>query len=186
MTYDEILEETEEKMSKSVESFGNELRGIRTGRATPGLVENIRAEYYGTLTPLKTIANISIPEPRQIVIRPFDNSILKAIEKAILKSELGVTPASDGKILRLNVPPLSEERRQQLASQVKDLSEKAKVAIRNIRRDSIRKADQLEKDSAISEDENEELKEEIQKFTKNYEEKIVSKYEEKRKEILEM
>ncbi len=186
MTYDEIVEETEEKMAKSVENFGNELRGIRTGRATSGLVENIRVEYYGTLTPLKQIANISIPEARQIVIRPFDNSSIKNIEKAILKSELGITPTSDGRMLRLNVPPLSEERRQQLASQVKELSEKAKVSIRNIRRDSIRKADQLEKDSTISEDENEELKEEIQKFTKTYEEKVVSKYEEKRKEILEI
>lgn len=186
MTSEEVLQETEQKMGKTVEVFGNDLKGIRTGRATAGLVENIRVEYYGAPTPLKQIANISIPEPRLIVIKPFDNTSLKNIEKAILKSELGITPSSDGRMLRLNVPPLSEERRQQLAGQVKELSEKSKVTIRNVRRDAIKKADQMEKDSALGEDDCEKLKDEIQKLTKTYEEKIVSKYEEKKKEILEI
>ena len=114
MSVQEVLKETEDKMKKALEIFSDELKGIRSGRATPGLVENIRAEYYGSPTPLKQIANISAPEARLLVIRPFDASCIKNIEKAILKSEIGVTPAVDGKILRLSIPSLSEERRNQL------------------------------------------------------------------------
>ena len=186
MSYDEVLLETEEKMEKAIEIFSNELRGIRSGRATPGLVENIRVDYYGTPTPLKHIANISIPEARLLVIKPFDKSSIKNIEKAILKSELGITPSSDGRILRLKVPHLSEERRKQLVSQVKELAEKAKISIRNIRRDNNKKADALEKDSTISEDDSKSLKDEIQKHTKDFEEKVIKKFEEKKEEILKI
>jgi ribosome recycling factor len=186
MSVDEILHETKEKMEKAVSVFSEELKGIRTGRATPGLIESIRVEYYGSPTPLKQIANISVPEPRLLVVKPFDQTSIKNIEKAILKSDLGLTPNSDGRMLRLTVPPLSEERRHQIVNQVKELGEKAKVSVRNIRRDGNRKADQLEKDATISEDDCKSLKDKIQDFTKSYEEKIGAKYEEKRKEILEI
>lgn len=186
MSYEEVLLEAEEKMEKAQSVFSDELRGIRSGRATPGLVDGIRVEYYGSPTPLKQLANISIPEPRLLVIKPFDASCIKNVEKAILKSELGITPSSDGKLLRLSVPPLSEERRKQLANQVRDLSEKAKISIRNIRREANKKADQLEKDSVISEDDSKSLKEEIQKLTKDSEEAVSKKYEEKKKEIMEI
>ena len=186
MSYDEILLEAEEKMDKAVKVFSEELKGIRTGRATPGLVENIRVEYYGAPTPLKQIANISVPEAQLIVIKPFDTSSLKNIEKGILKSELGMTPSGDGRLLRLKVPALSEERRKQLANQVKDLGEKAKVSIRNVRREENRQADQLQKDSVISEDDCKNLKDEIQEHTKSFEQKVTELFEMKKKEIMEI
>ena len=185
-SFEDVALETEEKMEKALEILKNELRGIRSGRATSGLVDNIRVDYYGSPTPLKQIANISVPEPRLLVIKPFDSSSLKSIEKAVLKSEIGITPNSDGKLLRLSVPPLSEERRQQLVNQVKDLGEKAKISIRNIRRESNRSADQLEKDSILSEDECRSLKDDVQKLTKDYEDKVSNTYEDKRKEIMEI
>lgn len=185
MSYEEILLETEEKMEKASNVFSDELKGIRTGRATPGLIENIRADYYGSPTPLKQMASISVPEPRMLVVKPFDVSVMKSIEKAILKSDLGMTPNSDGKILRLQVPALSEERRKQIVNQVKDLAEKAKISIRNVRRDSNRQADQLEKSSEISEDDCKSLKDEIQELTKKFEEKVNDSFDKKQKEILE-
>lgn len=185
MSYEEILLETEEKMEKASNVFSDELKGIRTGRATPGLIENIRADYYGSPTPLKQMASISVPEPRMLVVKPFDVSVIKSIEKAILKSDLGMTPNSDGKILRLQVPALSEERRKQIVNQVKDLAEKAKISIRNVRRDSNRQADQLEKNSEISEDDCKSLKDEIQELTKKFEEKVNDSFDKKQKEILE-
>ena len=185
MSYEEILLETEEKMEKASNVFSDELKGIRTGRATPGLIENIRADYYGSPTPLKQMASISVPEPRMLVVKPFDVSVIKSIEKAILKSDLGMTPNSDGKILRLQVPALSEERRKQIVNQVKDLAEKAKISIRNVRRDSNRQADQLEKSSEISEDDCKSLKDEIQELTKKFEDKVNESFDKKQKEILE-
>lgn len=182
----EMLVEVEEKMEKAVEVYATEVRGIRTGRATPGLVENVRVDYYGSPTPLKQIASISVPEPRLIVIKAFDPASVKSIEKAILKSDLGLTPAVDGRLVRLPIPPLSEERRQQLADQVKELGEKAKVSVRNIRRDGNRQADQLEKDSGLGEDAVEDLKKEIQDLTKKYEDKIDGINKDKKKEILEI
>lgn len=184
MTTQELLKDVEEKMEKAVAVFTNEVKGIRTGRATPGLVENIRVEYYGSPTPLKQIASISVPEPRLLVIKPFDATSLKNIEKAILKSEL--TPNSDGRLIRVQVPPLSQERRQQLANQVKDMGEKAKVAIRNIRRDGNKQAEDMEEASEISEDDSFKVKEKIQDFTKNYEKKVDEIYEEKKKEITQV
>ncbi len=186
MSYEEVLLETEEKMDKAVQVFVDELKGIRTGRATPGLIENVRVEYYGAPTPLKQLSNISVPEPQLIVIKPFDATSIKNIEKAILKSDLGMTPSVDGKLLRLKVPALSEERRKQLANQVKDMGEKAKIAIRNIRREQNKNSDQLEKDSVISEDDCKSLKEEIQDQTKNHESKVNELFEAKKKEIMEI
>ena len=170
--YDDILLETEERMEKAVEHLSTEYRGIRSGRATPGLVENIRVDYYGSMQPLKATSSIAIPEPRLIVIKPFDPSSIKSIEKALQTSDLGIQPSNDGKLLRLEIPPLSEERRRQLAGLVKEKGEDARVAIRNIRRDGNRQTDKAEKDKQLSEDEQRELKDEIQKLTKQYEENV--------------
>src|SRR5215510_1867223 len=131
MGNDEILFEAEEKMEKAVDHLGQVFRGIRTGRASPGLVEGIRVDYYGSPTPLQHMASVSIPEPRLIMIKPFDQSAVQEVVKAIQKSELGITPQSDGKIIRLVVPPLSEERRKQLSAMVRDRAEESRVAIRN-------------------------------------------------------
>lgn len=183
---EDVVLQTREKMEKAIEVFSNEVRGIRTGRATPALVENIRVEYYGAPTPLKQIASITVPEPRLLVIKAFDQGSIKNIEKAILKSDIGLTPNIDGRLMRLQVPTLSEERRQQLVNQVKELGEKAKVAVRNIRRDSNRQSEQLEKDKVVGEDQAFKLKDEIQELTKKYEKKVEEIYETKKKEILEV
>src|SRR5919109_5149590 len=145
MTSDEILFDGEERMEKAVEHFRDELKGLRTGRATPALVDSIKVEYYGSPTPLKQIAQISTPDPQQIVIRPFDQSALKDIEKAIRSSDLGMSPNNDGKMIRLIVPPMSGEQRQKMVTRIKKSSEEAKVAIRNIRRDANKQLDQAEK-----------------------------------------
>jgi ribosome recycling factor len=184
--YDDILLETEERMEKAVEHLSTEYRGIRSGRATPGLVENIRVDYYGSMQPLKATSSIAIPEPRLIVIKPFDPSSIKSIEKALQTSDLGIQPSNDGKLLRLEIPPLSEERRRQLAGLVKEKGEDARVAIRNIRRDGNRQADKAEKDKQLSEDEQRELKDEIQKLTKQYEEKVDDILKRKTDEILDV
>ncbi|MBI3466947.1 MAG: ribosome recycling factor [Planctomycetes bacterium] len=185
MTADEMLLDAEERMEGAVTVFRDELRGIRTGRATPGLVDSIRVEYYGSLTPLKQIASIATPEAQLIVIRPFDPSTLKDIEKAILASELGMTPNNDGRVIRLNVPPLSTERRRQLTGRIKELAENARVAIRNVRRDANKHADQALKDKVLTEDDRDQTKEEIQSLTKQYEGQVNELAEKKEAEILE-
>ncbi len=172
MDYDTILLETEERMEKALDVLGDKYRGMRTGRANPGLIENIQVDYYGSSTPLKQLSNISAPEPDQLVIKPFDASALGEIEKAIQRSDVGIHPSNDGKIIRLKVPPLSEERRKQLVSRAKEVAEETRVAIRNIRRDANKQADQLQKDKEISEDEQKSLKEEIQELTKKHEKKV--------------
>src|SRR6516225_5580411 len=134
MTSDEILLDAEERMEKAVNVFRDELRGLRTGRATPALVDTLRVEYYGSPTPLKQMAQISTPDPQQTVIRPFDQSALKEIEKAVRSSDLGMSPNNDGKLIRLQVPPMSGEQRQKLAMRIKKSAEDAKIACRNIRR----------------------------------------------------
>jgi ribosome recycling factor len=184
--YDDILLETEERMEKAVDHLLAQFRGIRSGRATPGLVENIRVEYYGSMQPLKAVASIAIPEPRLMVIKPFDGSATKAIERAIVASDIGITPQSDGKLIRLPIPPLSEERRRQLGGLVKEKGEETKVAIRNVRRDSNKLADQGEKDGDLTEDDHAKLKEEIQGLTKQYEEKVEESLKRKTSEIMEI
>lgn len=185
MDRDEILLDAEERMEKAVNYFHDQLIGIRTGRANPGLVESVRVEYYGSPTPLKQMANISAPEAQLIVIRPFDAGSLKDIEKAIQASDLGLTPNSDGKVIRLNVPSLSGDQRKKLVARVKDLAEETRVSIRNIRRDANKNADNAEKAKTMTEDERDSLKEEIQELTRQYEAKANEHAEKKGAEILE-
>lgn len=184
MAMDDILLECEEHMEKTVEHLKNELRGIRTGRATTALVEHIKVDYYGTPTDLKSIAALSVPEPTQIMIKPFSPGDIKAIEKAINDSNIGLTPHSDGRAMRLQLPPLSQERRLQLAGQCKKFAEDAKIAIRNARRDANKAAEAEQKDSKMTEDEIETCKEEIQNLTKTYEGKVEEIIEHKQKEIM--
>lgn len=185
MDQDEILLDAEERMEKAVDHFTSSLTGIRTGRANPGLVDTVKVDYYGSPTPLKQIANISVPEPQQILIRPFDISSLDEIAKAIQNSDLGMAPNNDGRVVRLNVPALSTERRQQLASRVKELAEEARVSIRNIRRDANKHADQSEKDKSMTEDDRDQTKDKVQDLTKKYEGMVNSGAESKEKEVME-
>lgn len=186
MPADDIVLEADDKMDKAVAVLTEEFKGLRTGRATPALVDHFTVEYYGAPTPIKQVASISCPDPRMIVIKPYDASALPGIEKAIQKSNLGINPQSDGKLIRLAIPPLSEERRKQLAKVAKDSCEKAKVAIRNIRRDAMKQADEEEKKGSMTEDEHERFKTEIQKSTDDHEKKIDEALEKKSKEIMEV
>ena len=185
MDRDEILLDAEERMDKACEVYHDQLLGLRTGRATAGLVDSIRADYYGSPTPLKQMANISVPEPQQIVIRPFDVSVIGNIAKAIQASDLGLSPNSDGRLIRLNIPPLSTDRRKQLASRVKELAEEARVSIRNIRRDANKHADQSQKAKTLSEDECSDCKDEIQKLTKASEGKVNGMASAKEKDVMD-
>jgi ribosome recycling factor len=169
MTSDEILLDTEERMEKAIAVLKSSLAGIRTGRANPGLVDSLRVEVYGSPTPIKQVASVGAPEPNQIVIRPYDPGTLKDIEKAIQASDLGFNPQNDGRVIRLNVPALSMEVRRKMVARVRELAEEAKVAVRNIRRDGNKMADQAEKDKDLSEDDRDSVKEEIQELTKKYE-----------------
>ena len=185
MDQDEILLDAEDRMDKAVAVLRDQLKGLRTGRATPGLVDSIRVDYYGSPTPLKQLANISIPEPQQIVIKPFDASALSNIVKAIQTSDVGLSPNSDGRLLRLNVPPLSTERRRQMVGRVKEFAEQARIAIRNIRRDANKHAAQAQKDKTLSEDERDRTKEQNQDLTKSAEDKVNGLAAVKEKEIME-
>jgi ribosome recycling factor len=185
MTSEEILFDAEERMEKAVTVYRDELRGLRTGRATPALVENVRVDCYGSQAPLKTLAQINTPDPQSILIRPFDPSILKDIEKAIRSSDLGMAPNNDGKMVRLQVPAMSGEQRQKLVQRVKKSGEEAKVSCRNIRRDGNKHFDNAEKNKEMTEDERDQGKEEVQTLLKKYEDKITEMAEKKTKEILE-
>jgi ribosome recycling factor len=165
MDMDDILLDAEDRMDKAVSVYADELRGIRAGTANPGLVESVRINYYGSQTPLKQVANIGVPDPQLLVIKPYDPSCIQDIVKAIQKSDIGINPQTDGKIIRLAIPGLSEERRNQLVDRVKNMAEDAKVAIRNIRRDANKKLEELEKDSEIGEDDCRRGKGQIQKMT---------------------
>ena len=172
-------------MEKAIVKLKSDLTGIRTGRANPGLVDSLRVDVYGSPTPLKQIASVSAPEPAQLVIRPFDPSTIKDIEKSIIASDLGLAPQSDGKVVRLNIPALSTEVRRSMVSRTKDLAEEQRVAIRNIRRDANKHADQSEKDKAISEDDCKKLKEEIQELTKKFENQVNDLAKAKEAEVME-
>lgn len=185
MSADEILMDVEERMEKALGVLKHALTGIRTGRANPGLVDSLRVEVYGSQTPIKQLASIGAPEPQQIVIRPFDPGTIKDIEKAIIASGLGFNPQSDGRMIRINVPALSTETRRKLVARIKELAEEAKVAVRNVRRDGNKAAEQAEKDKALSEDERDSTKEEIQELTKTYEEKANSMAKAKETEVME-
>ncbi len=188
MTPDSIFKDAKASMDKAIDHLKNELRGIRTGRASTALVEYIKVDYYGSPTDLKALAAISVPEPSQIMIQPFDPSSLTDIRKAIESSNLGLNPQADGKVLRVNIPALSGDRRKQLVAQVKKLGEDQKVAVRNVRRDANKHADQLLKDTKAHypEDEIKRLKDEIQELLKKHEGEIDKAVESKGKEIAEV
>lgn len=169
MTGEEILLDVEDRMEKAVSKLKSDLAGIRTGRANPGLVDSVRVEVYGAATPLKQVASVSCPEPNQIVIRPYDPGTLKDIEKAIIAADLGFNPQNDGRVVRINIPALSAEVRQKMVSRIRELAEEARIAIRNVRRDGNKNADQAEKAKDLSEDDRDELKDEIQELTKKFE-----------------
>ena len=185
MTTDEILLDVEERMEKAIRKFKGDLAGIRTGRANPGLVDSLRVEVYGSAVPIKQIASVGAPEPNQIVIRPYDPGTLKDIEKAIQTSDLGFNPQSDGRLIRLNVPPLSTEVRRKMVGRIKELTEESKVAVRNIRRDGNKTADQAEKDKDFSEDDRDQAKEEIQELTKTYESQATESAKAREQEVME-
>jgi len=183
---DDVLLEIEDKMDKTVGALRADLLTIRTGRASPALVEKLRVEAYGSIMPLNQMATIAVPEARLLTIRPWDGSMLGVIEKAILKSDLGLTPSSDGKIIRLAIPPLTDERRRDLAKMVSRRVEEARVAIRNLRRDGLKELTDLEKDKDISEDAFYQAKEDLQKLTDQYIEKLDTLGEQKQAEIMEV
>lgn len=184
MPADDILLECEEHMEKQAEFLKNELRGIRTGRASTALVEHIKVDYYGSLTDLRSIALLSVPESNQIMIKPFSPGDLKAIERAISDSKIGLTPHSDGKSLRLTLPALSQDRRQQLAGQCKKFAEDAKIIIRNARRDANKAVETEQKAGGMTEDEANRCKEQIQELTKTYEQKLETMVTAKQQEIM--
>jgi ribosome recycling factor len=183
---DEVLDDLRQRMSKSVEALQDDLMGIRTGRASPGLVEKLAVEYYGTVTPLNQMASIAVPEPRLLVIRPWDPSSLVDIERAILKSDLGLTPMNDGKLIRLNIPRLTEERRRDLVRVVARRVEEARVAIRNLRRDALQDLKEFEKEKMISEDDFYRGKDEVQELTDEFIKTIDKMGTRKETEVMEI
>lgn len=182
----DVYQETEERMEKAIAALIQELNGIRTGRANPSLVELLPIEYYGTQTPLQELAGISVPESRSLLIRPYDPSSLKNIEKAILKSDLGLTPNNDGENIRLVLPTPTEERRKELVKVVGVKAEEARIAIRNIRRESIRNLRDFEDEKVITEDDLHRGEERVQEITDDFTEKIDSLCERKESEIMEV
>jgi ribosome recycling factor len=183
--YDEIIADVKDRMKKGVEHLTEQLKGLRTGRATPGLVENIKVDYYGSKMPLNQISSISTPDPRTIVVKPFDVSAIKEIEKAIQISDIGINPSNDGKVVRLAVPMFSQEQREKLVGRVKELSEQARVALRNIRREGIKTAEQAKKDSDLTEDDLKAIKDEIQEILKSNEEQLDTNVKSKSSEIMD-
>jgi ribosome recycling factor len=165
---DDVLKEAESRMKKSIEALRRELTTIRTGRASPGLIEHLPVEYYGTATPLNQMAGISVPEPRLLQVTPWDKGALGAIEKAIQKSELGLNPTNDGKVIRIAIPTLTQERRRDLTKLVKHHVEEARVALRNIRRDALNDMKELENEKMISADEHKRAMERVQQLTDRY------------------
>ena len=185
MSSDEILLDCEERLEKAVAVVRDQMRGLRTGRSNPAMLDNVRVEYYGSPTPIKQLAQISAPDPSQLVIRPFAATDLKDIEKAIRSSELGLAPNSDGKVIRLSIPAMSGEQRTKLVKRVKELAEDAKIACRNIRRDANKAFDTAEKDGEMTEDDRDKGKDEVQKLLKTYEGQVDELADKKSKEVLE-
>ncbi len=186
MIIDEVLKETESRMSKSINALETELKSIRIGKASPALVENLKVEYYGNKVPLNQVANISAPEPRLLVIQPWEKNMVGEINKMIRMSNLDLNPNSDGNIIRIPIPPLSEERRRDTVKLVKKIGEESKIAIRNIRRDANDKLKTAQKNKDISEDDQRKGQEKVQELTDKYIEKVDSILEKKEKEILEV
>ena len=169
MNYDQIMKDGSERMEKALKHLKDQMRAVRTGLASPALVENIRVDYYGSPTPISQLGAISTPEPRMIAIKPFDPSILEEMSKAIMKSDIGINPQSDGKLLRLALPPLSGDQRKKIAAKVKDVCEETRIAMRNARRDLNKAADAAKKDGDLTEDDNHALHDEVQELLKKYE-----------------
>lgn len=186
MEEEKVVKDGEVKMEKTLSSLKTDLNKVRTGRASLALFDDIRIDYYGTSTPLNQVATLAVPEPRLITIQPWDTTIVSEVEKAILKSELGVTPASDGKIIRITIPRLTEERRKELVKVVRKMSEAAKVAIRNIRRDANEQLKDLEKNKKISQDQLRQWMDKVQASTDKFIEKVDGVLAAKEKEILEI
>ncbi len=182
----DIYTEAKARMKGAIQSLEEDLAAIRTGRASPALVERLSVEYYGAPTPLIQLANVGVPEPRTLLIRPYDATTLKTIERAILASDLGLTPNSDGKAIRLNLPPLTEERRRELVKVVRNRTEEARVSIRNVRRDSIKDLREFEAEKLISKDDLERGEEELQKITDQHIEEINATGERKESEVMEV
>jgi ribosome recycling factor len=181
---DERLGVFQDKMEKTLGNLNDELAGIRAGRANPHVLDKLRVDYYGTPSPIQSVANVSVPEPRMIQIQPWESSMVKVIEKAILTSDLGINPTNDGKLIRLVFPELTEERRKELAKDIKKKGENAKVAVRNIRRDAMDHFKKLGKSEDISEDEIKDLEDGIQKLTDEFVAKIDKAVDAKSEEIL--
>ncbi|RMH01616.1 MAG: ribosome recycling factor [Planctomycetota bacterium] len=184
-----FLDDARARMAKSVEHFQGETRGLRTGRANSALVDHIRVDYYGSKTPLSQLATVSVPDPRSIVVKPFDASCLKDVERAILASDLGFNPSIEGKMLRITIPPLSQEQRQKLAGRVKSLAEEARVSMRNVRRDVLKEVETAWREKKgevlLTDDDVREAKDAVQDLLKEHEKKVDEILEAKTKEILE-
>lgn len=184
--YLDVHKEAEEKMSKTISVYKEDLQSIRAGRANPALLDKITVDYYGQMTPLKQVGSVSAPEPRLLVIQPWDSKLIPVIEKEILKSDLGLNPSNDGKVIRLIIPQLTEERRRDLAKLVKKNGENAKVAIRNIRREMIDKIKKMEKNKELSEDDRKEAEAEMQKITDKFVEEVDAITKKKEEELMEI
>ena len=182
----EVLQETKDRMGKSQKAFENEMSKIRTGRASTALLDSVKVDYYGTLTPLTQMATVSIPESRLITIKPWDVSVIGQVEKAILKANLGLTPSNDGKLIRISIPPLTEDRRKEIVKNIAKICEDYKVAVRNIRRDSNEMLKDLQKDGDISEDDSFKAQKQVQESTDVYIKKLDEIFADKEKEILEV
>ncbi len=182
---EDVYQDTKSRMGKTISALENELNRLRTGRASTSLLDGIRVNYYGTPTPLNQMATISVPESRLITIQPWDVSVIKDIEKAILKSDLGLTPSNDGKLIRISIPPLSEQRRKELVKVVHKICEEHKVAIRNVRRDANEFIKGMKKEGEIGEDDAFKAQDQIQKITDEHIARIDALYKDKEKEILE-
>ena len=184
--HQEIRKKTTDRMNGAIEALRKEFASVRTGRASLGLLDGITVNYYGAMTPLQQLASLSVPESRQIAIQPWEPKIIPEIEKAILKSDLGLTPMNDGKVIRINIPILTEERRKQLVKVVKKRAEESRVAIRNVRRDALEELKKLEKEQHLSEDDAKKFHAEIQKLTDAYVEKVDEVLKHKENEIMEV
>jgi ribosome recycling factor len=180
-----VYRDSKDNMGKVIEALKKELKRVRTGRASLSLLDGIKVDYYGTLTPLNQLATLAVPESRQITIQPWDTTVIKEIEKAVLKSDLGLTPSSDGKIIRIAIPPLTEQRRKELVKIVHKISEEYKVSVRNLRRDANELIKDIKKDGKITEDEAFKSQEKVQKITDEHINLVDACYKEKEKEILE-
>ena len=185
MSADNIISDSKERMEKAIEVLKKNLSGIRTGRANPGLVDSLRVDVYGSPTPIKQVAQVGAPEPTQVVIRPYDAGNIKEIEKAIVGSDLGFNLQSDGRVVRINIPPLSTDVRKKMVSRIKELTEDSKIAIRNVRRDGNKAAEQAEKDKDLSEDQRDDIKDKVQDLTKQYEAQATEIAKTRESEVME-